>query len=197
MALWSSGGRITPVEITVFEDRSFTFITKTPPAAVLIKEALGLESLPIRIEGFDVSNLGGEHTVAAGQLFLCLGAVNTTELLLRCRDQHRTLTRLSPSLGSGYSANRDFLAFGLGTSPPFETTNGPTITTASVYDEQRDGQRHRLMVQDGGYSPQLSHLMPLMSPPRLTRLVGRDLANRVGRQTRTFASLREEAVSLR
>ena len=39
-------GRITPVEITVFEDRSFTFITKTPPAAVLIKEALGLESAP-------------------------------------------------------------------------------------------------------------------------------------------------------
>jgi len=37
-------GRITPVEITVFEDRSFTFITKTPPAAVLIKEALDLES---------------------------------------------------------------------------------------------------------------------------------------------------------
>ena len=37
-------GRITPVEITVFEDRSFTFITKTPPAAVLIKEALNLQS---------------------------------------------------------------------------------------------------------------------------------------------------------
>ena len=37
-------GRIIPVEITVFEDRSFTFITKTPPAAVLIKEALNLES---------------------------------------------------------------------------------------------------------------------------------------------------------
>ena len=36
-------GRITPVEITVFEDRSFTFITKTPPAAVLIKEALNLD----------------------------------------------------------------------------------------------------------------------------------------------------------
>src|SRR4249919_549740 len=36
-------GRITPVEITVYEDRSFTFITKTPPAAVLIKEALRLE----------------------------------------------------------------------------------------------------------------------------------------------------------
>lgn len=36
-------GTIIPVEITVFEDRSFTFITKTPPAAVLIKEACGIK----------------------------------------------------------------------------------------------------------------------------------------------------------
>ena len=36
-------GLIIPVEITVFEDRSFTFITKTPPAAVLLKKAAGLE----------------------------------------------------------------------------------------------------------------------------------------------------------
>ena len=35
-------GTIIPVEITVFEDRSFTFITKTPPAAVLIREALNI-----------------------------------------------------------------------------------------------------------------------------------------------------------
>ena len=34
----------SPVEITIFEDRSFTFITKTPPAAVLIKEQLNLQS---------------------------------------------------------------------------------------------------------------------------------------------------------
>ena len=37
------GGTIIPVVITVFEDRSFTFITKTPPAAVLIKQAIGLD----------------------------------------------------------------------------------------------------------------------------------------------------------
>ena len=36
-------GFIIPVEITVFEDRSFTFITKTPPAAVLLKKAAGIE----------------------------------------------------------------------------------------------------------------------------------------------------------
>ena len=36
-------GTIIPVEITVYEDKSFTFVSKTPPAAVLIKEKLGLK----------------------------------------------------------------------------------------------------------------------------------------------------------
>jgi large subunit ribosomal protein L11 len=36
-------GTIIPVEITVFEDRSFTFITKTPPAPELIKKAAGVD----------------------------------------------------------------------------------------------------------------------------------------------------------
>ncbi|HEX3325499.1 MAG TPA: 50S ribosomal protein L11 [Actinomycetota bacterium] len=36
-------GTIVPVEITVYEDRSFTFITKTPPAAVLLRQKAGVE----------------------------------------------------------------------------------------------------------------------------------------------------------
>lgn len=40
----SQSGLIIPVVITVFQDKSFTFITKTPPAAVLLKKAAGLES---------------------------------------------------------------------------------------------------------------------------------------------------------
>jgi large subunit ribosomal protein L11 len=36
-------GTVIPVEITVYEDRSFTFVTKSPPAAILIKQALSLE----------------------------------------------------------------------------------------------------------------------------------------------------------
>ena len=38
------GDTIVPVVITVYQDRSFTFITKTPPAAVLIKKALGIQT---------------------------------------------------------------------------------------------------------------------------------------------------------
>ena len=40
----AQAGLVIPVEITIFEDRSFTFITKTPPAAVLLKKALGIEA---------------------------------------------------------------------------------------------------------------------------------------------------------
>jgi large subunit ribosomal protein L11 len=39
----SEAGTVIPVVITVYEDRSFTFVTKSPPAAVLIKQALSLE----------------------------------------------------------------------------------------------------------------------------------------------------------
>jgi large subunit ribosomal protein L11 len=39
----SQKGTIVPVEITIFEDRSFSFVLKTPPTAVLIRSALGLE----------------------------------------------------------------------------------------------------------------------------------------------------------
>jgi large subunit ribosomal protein L11 len=40
----AQAGLIIPVEITVFEDRSFTFITKTPPAPILLKKAAGIET---------------------------------------------------------------------------------------------------------------------------------------------------------
>ncbi|GBF33374.1 LSU ribosomal protein L11p [Desulfocucumis palustris] len=40
----NQAGLIIPVEITVYEDRSFTFVTKTPPASVLLKKAAGIET---------------------------------------------------------------------------------------------------------------------------------------------------------
>jgi large subunit ribosomal protein L11 len=39
----AGGGLIVPVELTIYEDRSFTFVTKTAPAAVLLKQAAGLD----------------------------------------------------------------------------------------------------------------------------------------------------------
>ena len=55
-------GTVVPVEITIFEDRSFTFITKTPPAPELIKKALG------GIKGSGVPNKTKVGTLTKAQL---------------------------------------------------------------------------------------------------------------------------------
>ena len=150
-----------------------------------------------RDDGFEVryrdpGQHGREQTVAARQVFLALGAVNTTELLLRCRDQHQTLPRLSLRLGSGYSANGDFLALGIGTSPSFRAVHGPTITTACIFD-RRDGDRRLwFAVEEGGHSKYLAHLLPILSPTRFARLVGRELEGRLAHHADAFTSLLEE-----
>ena len=51
-------GYIIPVEITVYDDRSFTFITKTPPAAVLLKKAAGLDKASGKPNKKKVAKLG-------------------------------------------------------------------------------------------------------------------------------------------
>ncbi|NLG10321.1 MAG: 50S ribosomal protein L11 [Coriobacteriaceae bacterium] len=56
-ATQDKGSTIIPVEITVYEDKTFEFITKTPPAAILIKEALSLKS-----------GSGAPHTQKVGTL---------------------------------------------------------------------------------------------------------------------------------
>ncbi len=55
-------GTIIPVEISVYEDRSFDFILKTPPAAVLIKQAIGIES------GSDAPNRNKVGQITQAQL---------------------------------------------------------------------------------------------------------------------------------
>ena len=55
-------GMIIPVVITVYADRSFTFITKTPPAAVLIKKACGIETASARPQADKVAQLTKETT---------------------------------------------------------------------------------------------------------------------------------------
>jgi large subunit ribosomal protein L11 len=55
-------GMITPVEVTIFKDRTFTFITKTPPAAILLKKEAGIE------KGSPTSNRQKVGTVTRAQV---------------------------------------------------------------------------------------------------------------------------------
>ncbi|MBV9948265.1 MAG: GMC family oxidoreductase, partial [Myxococcales bacterium] len=134
--------------------------------------------------------------VEADAVFVCAGAVNTTELLLRCRDEHATLPGLSPALGHHYSGNGDYLAFAFETSKKFEPSVGPTITTGIVYDRGSDDQRAWFIFEEGGYPKEIACLLQVLDPkkqfgqdvsvlaiPDLKR-VGEALAReRIGRNT--------------
>ncbi|GAA0514271.1 hypothetical protein Ade02nite_89860 [Paractinoplanes deccanensis] len=121
-----------------------------------------------------------ERDVTARHVFLCAGALGSTELLLRSRDQYGTLPGLPEALGSRYSGNGDFLSFGDGLTEPFEPHSGPTITTASLIRSTGTDREHWFVLEDGGFS---QHLMRLVRTLHLSRLPAH-VAQLVGDGTR-------------
>lgn len=109
-----------------------------------------------------------EESLLAEAVFVCAGAVNSTELLLRCRDVHRTLPELSSALGHRYSGNGDYLgfAFDMKDTPPFNPSQGPTITTAIIYDGGEGTDRQWFTFQEGGYPREIAQLLQILNPNR-------------------------------
>ncbi|GAA3292268.1 GMC family oxidoreductase [Dactylosporangium vinaceum] len=136
-------------------------------------EVVHLERLPgggyrihLHDHGHDV-----RRTVTAERVVLAAGALGSTAILLRSRDQYRTLPDLPRTLGHGYSGNGDFLAFGHGTTAPVYPDRGPTITTARLVDTGPGADRPAwFLVEDGGYSAHLARLIMALSPGRLAAL---------------------------
>lgn len=124
--------------------------------------------------------------IQAPTVVLAAGAVNTTELLLRCRDQYGTLPALPERLGTGYSANGDFLAFAFDTDQPFEPGVGPVITTSTLYDRGAGSKRRWFVFQDGGVPRQVVSLLQLLDDDRFGGLlrVPHDLVEHVGQAAR-------------
>ena len=107
---------------------------------------------------------GKECFVDAEAVFVCAGAVNSTELLLRCRDEHHTLPQLSSALGTKYSGNGDYLGFAFDTAVAYAPYAGPTITTGMVYDRGQGDNRDWFIFEDGGYPAQIGKLLQVLNP---------------------------------
>ncbi|EKX67841.1 GMC family oxidoreductase [Streptomyces ipomoeae] len=105
---------------------------------------------------------GAERRITAPVVVLAAGAVNSTELLLRCRDQHGTMPRLSAALGRRYSGNGDYLGFAFGTDLPMEPSSGPTITSGIVHDRGRGAARRWFIFQEGGFPREIAGLLQLL-----------------------------------
>jgi cholesterol oxidase len=88
--------------------------------------------------------------VTGRRVIVAAGSIGSTELLLRSRDQYRTLPRISHCLGRGWSSNGDFLTPAFYKNRDIDPTHGPTITCAIDFlDNSADGQA--VFVEDGGF----------------------------------------------
>ena len=66
-------------------------------------------------------------------MIVAAGSVGSTELLLRCRDQYKTLPKLSRALGRGWTSNGDFFTPAFYPDRDLAPSRGPTITSAIDY----------------------------------------------------------------
>jgi cholesterol oxidase len=107
---------------------------------------------------------GRSEESQARMVFVCAGAVNSTELLLKCRDQYHTLPNISARLGYNYSGNGDLLAFAFNANTPFKPSNGPTITTGIVYSRTDGGVNNWFIFEEGGYPKEIGKLLQLLNP---------------------------------
>ena len=112
--------------------------------------------VPIADEGFllQVERIEDDRLVPvdleADRVVLAAGSLGSTELLLRCRDEYRTMAGLSKRLGHGWCSNGDFLTPALYRDREICPTRGPTITCAIDFlDGSESG--NRFFVEDGGF----------------------------------------------
>ncbi|RYZ60072.1 MAG: GMC family oxidoreductase [Proteobacteria bacterium] len=148
-------------------DRNYLHVAEHHHGARIFTEHLAYKIIPL--------NEGGDEDLSAGGMFgylvsvqdltqteikqfrvkrvvLSGGTLNTNELLLRCRDHFKTLSRVSPRLGHGFSANGDFLSFIVDAKVPAEPNYGPVITQRidfNLFENFKRGEG--FMMQDASY----------------------------------------------
>jgi|SRR5712671_23352 len=107
----------------------------------------------------------------AKKVVIAAGSLGSTELLLRCRDEHRTLPRVSDRLGYGWCSNGDFLTPAYYPQRLINPTHGPTITSAINYLDGSEGSRY--WIEDGGFFHLFGGKSPKPSHSRLRALAAR------------------------
>lgn len=120
---------------------------------------------PLEGGGFEVGVRDLEarawRRVKAARVIVAAGSVGSTELLLRCRDQYKTLPALSRALGKRWSSNGDFFTPSFYPDREIDPTRGPTITAAIDYLDGggRGDDGARYFVEDGGLPDFLGNLL--------------------------------------
>jgi cholesterol oxidase len=108
---------------------------------------------------------GESHSVTAQRVVVSAGTLGTSELLLRCRDVHRSLPRISQRLGRQFSGNGDFLAFAVDGKKEVNSTYGPVITQYTDHHLYENLDRKQaFLLEDASYPTQVGWAVAAVGP---------------------------------
>jgi cholesterol oxidase len=138
-------------------------------------ETAEAQPLPVDGDRFDRRTAKPESGTRSGsvvgrKVIISAGSLGSTEILLRCRDLHRTLPKLSSALGTRFSGNGDFLLAGtLESNRDVDPGAGPSITAAVDVSTANN----KIMIQDLGFpDPFLWYLESALPVPRRLKNLG-------------------------
>lgn len=129
-------------------DLNYLYVAEHHHAGKIHTESLAHNIIPLNASGEDDSNADGSEgyrvefknllsgeilSVKTRRVIISAGTFGSNELLLRCRDVHKTLTKLSKQLGRWFSGNADFLSFVPGGQQAVDPNYGPVITQYTDY----------------------------------------------------------------
>lgn len=98
-------------------------------------------------------------TVTGAKVLLAAGSIGSTELLLRCRDEHGTMPALSPRLGHGWAHNGDFVTPAFYDDRKISPSHGVTISAAIDLLDHSGPNGQALFVEDGGVPNLAGHFV--------------------------------------
>lgn len=151
-------------------DLNYLYVAAHRYQAVVHTEHLVTKIVPLSVSGADAPEASGEHgyrvyfrdlcsavpgvqSATAKRVIVSAGSLGSTELLLRCKEQFRTLPRISDRLGQSFSGNGDFLSFILDSKEAANPNYGPTITQRTDFNLFENFNASRAFIlEDAGYA---------------------------------------------
>lgn len=147
-------------------DLNYLYVAEHVHGAQIETECVAEKIVPLNAQGEEDSMAVGEHgyrvyyrdlnkglvSVDTRRVVVSAGTLGTNELLLRCRDVHGSLPRLSPRLGKRFSGNGDFLSFVVDGKKPADPNYGPVITQYTDYNLFKNHDpNHAFVLEDASY----------------------------------------------
>jgi cholesterol oxidase len=168
-------------------DLNYLFAAEHRHGATILTEHLATKIVPLDAKGRRDATARGEHgyrvyfrdleknerrSVLARRVVLSAGSLGSTELLLRCRDVHKTLPYVPATLGRRFSANGDFVAFAIAGKKAADPTYGPVITRVTDFNLFKNFDRSRAFILQDAAFPAFASWYVMGALPAMSTLGG-------------------------